>query len=467
MLLIPLMGCHNGQSLKYIGKKSLQIFLLEGLLCKESKMANVVVVGLLWGDEAKGKVVDFLAEDADYVVRYNGGNNAGHTVVVDDEVYKFHTVPVGVLHPNVTAVVADGVVLDPQVFTGELADLKNRGITADRIKISGNAHIILPYHRMLDGLEESSKGSGKIGTTGRGIGPCYADKMSRTGIRVCEFIDPERFRERLFSCIERKNALITKIYGGEPLNASAVYEEYSEYAKQIKPYVTDTAKLLFDASSQCANVVFEGAHASLLDIDHGTYPYVTSSHCVAGGACIGTGVGPTMIDRVIGVVKAYATRVGEGPFPTELNDEVGEAIRKSGNEYGTTTGRPRRCGWFDTVAIKYTAAVNGVSGVALTLLDVLDDMETVKLCTHYEIDGKKVRDFPTDVDVLARAVPVYEEMPGWKRDISEIKIFNDLPVEAKNYLARLAELIEAPICIVSVGKRRDQTIVLDREMLEM
>ncbi|MHB9037480.1 MAG: adenylosuccinate synthase [Armatimonadota bacterium] len=430
-------------------------------------MANVVVVGLLWGDEAKGKVVDFLSEDADYVVRYNGGNNAGHTVVVDDQVYKFHTVPVGVLHSNVTAVVADGVVLDPQIFVGELAALRERGITPDKVKISGNAHVLLPYHRILDSLEENSKGDGKIGTTGRGIGPCYADKMSRTGIRICEFIDPERFRARLSACVERKNAIITKVYGGEALDANAVYEEYKGYAEQIKPFVTDTAKLLYEASSECAHIVFEGAHASLLDIDHGTYPYVTSSHCVSGGACIGTGIGPTMIDRVIGVVKAYATRVGEGPFPTELLDEVGDTIRRCGNEYGTTTGRPRRCGWFDSVAIKYTAAVNGTSGVALTLLDVFDQMDTVKICTHYEIDGKPTRDFPTDVEVLKKAVPVYEEMPGWKSDISEVKLFADLPVETRNYLARLSELIEAPICMVSVGRRRDQTIVLDSEMLEM
>lgn len=430
-------------------------------------MANVVIVGLLWGDEAKGKAVDYLAEDADYVVRYNGGNNAGHTVVVGDQVYKFHTIPVGVLHPNVTPVIADGVVLDPQVFTQELTDLKVRGISIDKIKVSGNAHIILPYHRLLDSLEESSKGGGKIGTTGRGIGPCYADKMSRTGIRVCEFIDPGRFRERLFACVERKNAIITKVYGGKALDAVTIYDEYTVYAERVKPFVVDTAGLLAGASKECAHIVFEGAHASLLDIDHGTYPYVTSSHCVAGGACIGTGVGPTSIDRVIGVAKAYATRVGEGPFPTELNDETGEAIRKSGNEYGTTTGRPRRCGWFDTVAIKYTAAVNGASCVALTLLDVLDKTETVKLCTHYEIDGRKTRDFPTDVEVLKKAVPVYEQMPGWKQDISEIELFGNLPVEARNYLARIADLIETPICMVSVGRRRDQTIVLDAEMLEM
>ena len=430
-------------------------------------MANVVVVGLLWGDEAKGKVVDFLAKDADYVVRYNGGNNAGHTVVVGDEVFKFHTVPVGVLNNSVTPVVADGVVLDPEVFCKELKNLEERGIDTSKVKVSGSAHVILPYHRMLDELEEASKGSGKIGTTGRGIGPCYADKISRTGIRVSEFVDPIRFREKLAAAIERKNAIITKVYGGKALDANAVYNEYRAYAEVVAPYVADTAKILFDAGRESANIVFEGAHATLLDIDHGTYPFVTSSHCVAGGACIGTGVGPTLIDRVIGVVKAYATRVGEGPFPTELKCETGDRIRKSGNEYGTTTGRPRRCGWFDAVAVKFTSAMNGTSAIALSLMDVLSGFDTIKICTHYEIDGKRTSDFPTDSDVLARAVPVYEEMPGWSEDISQVRQFPDLPEAAKRYVARLADLVETPICLVSVGRRRDQTIILDPEMMQM
>ena len=430
-------------------------------------MANVVVVGLLWGDEAKGKVVDFLAKDADYVVRYNGGNNAGHTVVVGDEVFKFHTVPVGVLHNSVTPVVADGVVLDPQVFCGELKNLEERGIDTSKVKVSGSAHVILPYHRMLDELEEASKGSGKIGTTGRGIGPCYADKISRTGIRVSEFVDHIKFREKLAAAIERKNAIITKVYGGKALDANAVYNEYRAYAEVVAPHVADTAKILFDAGRESANIVFEGAHATLLDIDHGTYPFVTSSHCVAGGACIGTGVGPTLIDRVIGVVKAYATRVGEGPFPTELKCETGDRIRKSGNEYGTTTGRPRRCGWFDAVAVKFTSAMNGTSAIALSLMDVLSGFDTIKICTHYEIDGKRTSDFPTDSDVLARAVPVYEEMPGWSEDISQVRQFPDLPEAAKRYVARLADLVETPICLISVGRRRDQTIILDPEMMQM
>lgn len=430
-------------------------------------MANVVVVGMQWGDEAKGKVVDYLAQRADFVVRYNGGNNAGHTVVVGDEVYKFHTVPVGALHKNVTAVITDGVVLDPKVFVGEIDGLKGRGITAERVKISGNAHVIMPWHRLFDTLEEERKGDKKIGTTGRGIGPCYADKMSRTGIRICDLIDPERFRGRLAECLEFKNAVITKVYGGEPLDESAVYEEYMGYAKVIAPFVADTSSILYEASASCANIVFEGAHATLLDIDFGTYPFVTSSHCVAGGATIGTGVSPTMIDRVIGVSKAYTTRVGEGPCPTELTNEIGEMIRERGHEYGTTTGRPRRCGWFDAVAVRYSARVNGTTCIAVTLLDVLSTFDTLKICTHYMIDGVKVSDFPADAVTLEKAVGVYEDLPGWAEDISGVKSFAGLPENARQYVARIAELVETPVCMVGVGARRDQSIILDPEMLEM
>ena len=430
-------------------------------------MANVVVVGMQWGDEAKGKVVDYLAQDADYVVRYNGGNNAGHTVVVGDEVYKFHTVPVGVLREDVTGVIGDGVVLDPQVFVDELEGLRKRGIGAEKIKIGDGAHVIMPYHRSLDTLEESSKGDKKIGTTGRGIGPCYADKASRTGIRVGEMIDPQRFRERLSECISRKNAIITQVYGDEPLDESRIYQEYRAYAEVIAPFVADTTKLLYEASRECAHIVFEGAHASLLDIDYGTYPFVTSSHCVAGGACLGTGVAPTMIDRVIGVAKSYTTRVGQGPCPTELTDEIGDGIRERGAEYGTTTGRPRRCGWFDAVPVRYSARINGVTCIALTLLDVLSGMDALKICTHYDIEGNRVEDFPHDANVLAKAVPVYEELPGWEEDICDAGSFSDLPAAARRYVERVAELVEAPICMISVGRRRDQSIVLDAEMLQM
>ena len=307
-------------------------------------MANVVVVGMQWGDEAKGKVVDYLAQSADYVVRYNGGNNAGHTVCVGDQVYKFHTVPVGAIHSHITAVICDGIVLDPKVFTGEIEGLKGRGITADRVKISPNAHVIMPYHRLFDSLEEERKGANRIGTTGRGIGPCYADKMSRTGIRIGELIDPERFRRRLAECLEYKNAIITKVYGSEALDFDEIYNEYSGYAKIIAPFVANTSEILYEASKSGANIVFEGAHATLLDIDFGTYPYVTSSNPVAGGACVGAGVGPRAIDRVVGIAKAYVTRVGAGPFPTELHDKIADHLREVGAEYGATTGRPRRCG---------------------------------------------------------------------------------------------------------------------------
>ncbi|MFQ3549725.1 MAG: adenylosuccinate synthase, partial [Armatimonadota bacterium] len=426
-------------------------------------MANVVVVGIQWGDEAKGKVVDYLAQQADYVVRYNGGNNAGHTVVVGDEVYKFHTVPVGVINEGVTAVIADGVVLDPQVFMTELTDLRKRGITSDKVKISSNAHVLLPYHRILDKCEEEHKGSMKIGTTGRGIGPCYADKMSRIGIRMSEFIDPDRFKQRLFECVKIKNEIITKVYGGEALDPDVIYTEYSEYAKAMAPYVCNTTDLIFEESRAGKRIVFEGAHGSLLDIDHGTYPYATSSHCVAGGSTIGTGVGPTKIDRVIGVVKAYSTRVGEGPMPTELDNEIGEKIRKQGNEYGTTTGRPRRCGWFDAVAARFSARANGLTCIAVSLLDVLSGFDTLKICTHYIINGEKTEYFPSDYQTLAKAEPYYIELAGWSEDVSKCTCYDDLPENAKKYVQKISELLETPVCMVSVGRRRDQSLIINED----
>ncbi|MBP5093612.1 MAG: adenylosuccinate synthase [Abditibacteriota bacterium] len=430
-------------------------------------MSNAVVIGMQWGDEAKGKIVDYLSGNADLVVRYNGGNNAGHTVVIGEEVYKFHTVPVGILNEGVTAVIADGVVLDPAIVAEELRSLAPKGIGKEKIKISGNTHVLMPWHRLFDNLQETSKGSKKIGTTGRGIGPCYADKISRIGLRMSEFIDPARFKAKLHDILAVKNAIITKVYGGEPLDEAAIYAEYSEYAKELAPLVCDTAKLIFEAADSGKKIVFEGAHGSLLDIDHGTYPYVTSSHCVAGGASIGTGIGPTMIDKVIGITKAYSTRVGEGPFPTELFDEIGDKIRRQGNEFGTTTGRPRRCGWLDTVISRFTARANGTTGVALTLLDVLTGFDTIKVCAAYEIDGKITRDFPTDVEVLAKAKPVYEEMKGWSEDISECKRFEQLPEAARKYVKRVEQLIESPICVLGVGRRRDQSIILDHEIMTL
>lgn len=430
-------------------------------------MANTVVVGMHWGDEAKGKIVDCLSQHADYVVRYNGGNNAGHTVVVGDETYKFHTVPVGILQEHITPVLADGIVLDPKVFVNELAQLTQRGISVSKLKISGNAHVIMPWHKLFDALEEQRKGDRKIGTTGRGIGPCYSDKMARTGIRIAELIDPKRFRARVADCLEYKNALITKIYGAEPLDEAAIIEEYSSYGKAIAPFVTNTDAILAQAVEASAGIVFEGAHATLLDIDFGTYPFVTSSHCVSGGATIGTGVPPSAIDRVISVAKAYTTRVGEGPCPTELSCATGDKIRERGNEYGTTTGRPRRCGWFDSVAGRYSARVNGATAIALTLLDVLSTFDTLKICTDYMIDGQMTREFPADSEILAKAQPVYEELPGWSEDITKVKSFEDLPENARRYVARVADLVETPVCLVGVGPRRDQTIILDPEMLDM
>ncbi len=429
-------------------------------------MSNVVVVGLQWGDEAKGKVVDFLSQDAEYVVRFNGGNNAGHTVVVGNETYRFHAIPVGVLNPDAVALITDGVVLDLEVFASELTELKERGITADKIKISGNVHIIMPWHKRLDGLEEAYKKGNKVGTTGRGIGPCYADKASRIGLRIFDVIDPEILPVKLGEVLRLKNDIITKVYGGEPFDYDEVLAQYLGYGELLKPYVADTAAMLYDASADCRRVLFEAAQGALLDIDKGTYPFVTSSHSVSGGAACGTGVGPTAIDRVIGVVKAYTTRVGAGPMPTELFDEMGDVIRENGHEYGTTTGRPRRCGWFDAVCARYSCRINGCSAVAVCLLDVLD-MPEIKICTAYDIDGTKTGLFPTKPETLAKAKPVYETLPGWNCDISGVRSWKDLPEKCRNYVRRLKELLGCDICMVSVGPRRDQSIVLDSEMLSL
>ena len=429
-------------------------------------MGNVVVVGLQWGDEAKGKVVDYLSQDAEFVVRYNGGNNAGHTVVLgDDKIYKFHIVPAGILNPNATSVIADGVVIDPAVLVEELRTLKENGISSERLKISGSAHVIMPYHKMLDRLEEESKGEKKIGTTGRGIGPAYADKVSRVGIRVSELIDIEQFSSRLSELIGRKNAILTKIYGAEPLVEAEVFAEYRALAESIAPYVDDTALMLHRAARDGKKIVFEGAHGTLLDIDHGTYPYVTSSHTVAGGACIGTGVGPTLITNVVGVAKAYTTRVGEGWFPTELLDETGDYIRERGREYGTTTGRPRRCGWFDAVAVRLSSRLSAVSCMAFISMDVLSGIEKLRLCSAYRIDGKLIRDFPSDSAALRECMPVYDELPGWKEDISQVTSYDELPTNAKDYLQQASEIVGVPIGLVSVGRRRDQTLVTRPDLL--
>jgi adenylosuccinate synthase len=421
-------------------------------------MANTVVVGAQWGDEAKGKIIDCLAHDKDLVVRWGGGSNAGHTVCVGDQEYKVHVVPAGILNPHTLNIVADGVVIDPAGFVGELEGLKRRGISCDNLKISGNAHVILPYHRLFDELEETRKGGKAIGTTGRGIGPAYQDKAARIGIRMRDFVDHDTFAARLEEVIEIKNAILTKIYGAKPLSVDAIAEEFRAHADTLRPYVDDTAILVARAAKSGKSVLFEGAQVTLLDIDLGTYPYVTSSHPSAGGATIGTGLGPTQIDRIIGVAKSYTTRVGAGAFPTELEDEIGNTIRERGREYGTTTGRPRRCGWLDGVALRYSVLVNGLSAVSLMHLDVLCGFTEVKVCTHYMFDGEKIEDFPSDQGRLTRCTPVYETLPGWSEDVSAAKTFDELPANAKRFVETIERIAECPVEILSVGRRRDQTI---------
>jgi len=426
-------------------------------------MANTVVVGAMWGDESKGKLIDFLAHDKDVVVRWGGGSNAGHTVVVpnaqggEDE-YKLHLVPAGILHPNTLCVVADGVVLDPASFVGELTHLKGRGVTCENLKISGNAHVVLPYHKLLDELEEKRKGRRALGTTGRGIGPAYQDKAARVGIRMREFVDPALFAERLSEVLEYKNELLTKIYGAEPLSAEQILSDLLPHAEALRPYVDDTALRVAYAARSGKKVLFEGAQATLLDIDLGTYPYVTSSHPSAGGACIGTGLGPTQIDQIIAVSKSYTTRVGAGAFPTEQNNALGDLIRDRGAEFGTTTGRPRRCGWLDGVALRYSSLVNGLTDLYLGHMDVLTGFEEVKMAVAYKLDGNEIVDFPSDQGRLCRCEPIYRTFAGWPEDVSAIREYAKLPDNARRFVEAVEEYVGVPITTVSVGRRRDQTL---------
>jgi len=424
-------------------------------------VAGVVVVGSQWGDEGKGKITDFLAEKADLVVRYQGGNNAGHTVVVGDREFKLHLIPSGILCPNTTCVIGNGVVVDPAILIQELDDLEEKGIRTDFLLISGRAQVIMPYHRRLDELEEDRRGDNKIGTTRRGIGPAYLDKIARVGIRVSDLIDPEIFKEKLATVLEEKNRLLMRLYDAQPFNLEEVVRDYQQYADRLRRYVADTSLVAYQALRQGKKVLFEGAQGTLLDIDHGTYPYVTSSHPVAGGACVGSGIGPTWIDQVMGVVKAYTTRVGEGPFPTELLDEQGERLRDKGREYGTTTGRPRRCGWLDLVILRYAVRVNGLTSLAITKLDVLDELETIKICTGYRYHGQDIDELPDTLKVLGECEPVYEELEGWQEDTTMAGTFDKLPKKAQNFLHRIEELTETPIALIAVGPRRDQTIILE------
>jgi adenylosuccinate synthase len=424
-------------------------------------LANVIVIGAQWGDEGKGKITDLLSRSADVVVRYQGGNNAGHTVVVGDRTFKLHLIPSGILYPKTECIIANGTVIDPKVLLEEVDRLKTLGISTDNLFISETAHVTMPYHRELDRASETQRAEHKIGTTGRGIGPTYADKSERVGIRIIDLMDEKRMPKKLRWAIEQKNIVLQKLYNLEPLDVESIIEEYRGYADRLRPHVVDASLKIDAAIRERRNILFEGAQGTLLDLDHGTYPYVTSSNPVAGGACIGAGVGPTCIDRVIGVAKAYTTRVGEGPFPTELHDEIGNHIGERGAEFGTTTGRKRRCGWFDGVIGRYAVRINGLDCLAVTKLDVLDDLEEIKVCTAYELDGKVVHDFPSDARAFARAIPIYETLPGWKQSTSECKVVEDLPKEAKDYLKFLADLTGTPIAIISLGASRGQTIIVE------
>ena len=424
-------------------------------------MSNIVIVGTQWGDEGKGKIVDLLAEFADIVVRFQGGNNAGHTMVVNGKQFISHLVPSGILQ-NKTCIIGNGMVIDPSVLLEEIDYLISKGISVgpDNLKISEKAHIIMPYHKHVDNAREKTEGDKKIGTTGRGIGPCYEDKATRRGIRFIELIDTEVFIEKVKSIVKEKNFYLKNFLSYETVDPESIINQYNGYAKKLAPYVTNISIIIDDALKEGKQVLFEGAQGAHLDIDHGTYPYVTSSSTIAGNACSGAGVGPKKITGVIGIVKAYTTRVGEGPFPAELFDETGDAIQKKGVEFGATTGRKRRCGWLDTVILRNAVRLNGLTGIAITKLDVLDGLETVNICTSYEYNGKPVNNFPASLKKLAACKPVYETLPGWSEDISSIKKFEDLPQNTINYLKRVEELIETPINIVSVGPGRDETIML-------
>ncbi|SFR12049.1 adenylosuccinate synthase [Desulfoscipio geothermicus] len=424
-------------------------------------MSTVVLVGAQWGDEGKGKVTDFLARKADMVVRYQGGNNAGHTVRVDDKTYKLHLIPSGILYGDKQCLIGNGVVIDPDVLIQELDNLEKQGISTANLRISLRAHVIFPYHKSIDMAEEESKGNRKIGTTCRGIGPAYTDKASRVGIRMVELIDRDELAEKLRDTLEAKNKLLAGYYGAnDRFDYQDIFDRYSSYAERLKKYVADVSVLVNEAIDGGARVLFEGAQGTLLDLDHGTYPYVTSSHPIAAAACLGAGLGPTKIRTVLGVAKAYITRVGEGPFPTELHDELGDLIRKRGHEFGTTTGRPRRCGWYDAVIARYAARINGLSYLAITKLDVLSGLETLKICTGYRYKGEIIKEFPASLKTLNECEPVYREYPGWQEDISAISDYDDLPQNAKEYLKHLEELSGVPVAVVGVGPGRAQTLVL-------
>lgn len=426
-------------------------------------MAGIVLIGAQWGDEGKGKATDLIGTRVDYVARFNGGNNAGHTVVVDGQTYALHLLPSGIINPNIIPVIGNGVVIDMEVLFQEIDALESRGIDCSKLLVSDSAHIIAPYDRVIDKVTERFLGKHKIGTTGRGIGPTYADKINRVGIRVHDLFHPDHLRDKVEASLHQKNQMLVKLYNRRAIDVDQTTEELLKLGERLRPYVANTQNVLNQALNQDNTVLFEGGQATMLDIDHGTYPFVTSSNPTAGGACTGTGVGPTKIDRVIGVSKAYITRVGEGPFPTDLDGEEGEWLRAQGHEYGVTTGRPRRCGWFDAVVNRYATEVNGLTDIVLTKLDVLTGLERIPVCVAYQVenaDGTVTRHdtMPTDQEAFATARPIYEELPGWSEDISQVRRFEDLPVNTRNYVHRLEELSGCRISAIGVGAAREQII---------
>ncbi len=423
-------------------------------------MSNVVVVGVQWGDEGKGKFVDLLSQEIDYVVRFQGGNNAGHTVIVDGKKSALHLVPSGILHEGKICLIGNGVVLDPTVFIQELDTLIAQGVdvSPSRLKVSAKTHLIMPYHKVLDQAREKRLADGKIGTTGRGIGPCYEDKVARVGVRASDLADPDLLRSKIEVALREKNVLFSALYGLEPLTVDAVFNEVMAVASRLVPYLTDVSSELEEAWAAGKSVLFEGAQGIHLDIDHGTYPYVTSSNTVSGNAAAGSGIGPNRLDRIIGILKAYTTRVGEGPFPTELHDATGDLLRSNGGEFGVTTGRPRRCGWQDIVVLRESVRLNGLTDIALTKLDVLSGFEEIRLCVAYDYKGRRIQYPPQEGGALEHVTPVYESMPGWKEDLSACRTWDELPAAARAYIERLEQLSGVPVSMVSVGPDRNQTI---------
>ncbi len=425
-------------------------------------MSNVVVIGAQWGDEGKGKVVDLLASRADMVVRFQGGNNAGHTLVVNGEQTICHLIPSGILHKEKKCLIGNGVVVDPEVLLDEIERLSSKGISIspENLSLSEKAHLIMPYHKAIDAASETAKGKDKIGTTGRGIGPCYEDKVGRRGVRAIDLFDPEILAEKIQANLKEKNFLLTDFYKAEALEFKPIYDKYMEMAERLKPYISNVSIAVDQVARRNGKILFEGAQGTHLDIDHGTYPFVTSSNPVSGSVCAGVGVGPGKLHHILGIVKAYTTRVGSGPFPTELNDETGTYIQENGKEFGATTGRRRRCGWLDLAMMKDSIRYNGLDSIGMTKLDVLTGLDVIKVCIAYELDGKKIDFMPASLKDLARCKPVYEEFPGWKADISSARSIDELPGEAKNYIKKLEEIMEVPFSIISVGPMRDQTIEL-------